>query len=64
MRFMREKSLRNRWVRVFIAHEKIVLDNPLADTYHTTVLCQRFARVCSESLMGSRVNRGADFYDE
>jgi hypothetical protein len=52
VRFMREENLRNQEVSVFIAHEKIVLDNPLADTYHTAVLCQRFARVCSESLYG------------
>ena len=63
-RFMREKILRNRWVSGLIAHEKIVLDNPLADTYHTVVFCQGLPAYARKVCRGSRVNRGADLYDE
>ncbi len=64
VRITRGKSLRNHWLRFFLAKEKIALDNPWAHTYHTRAFAKGLTSHARKIYVGNWANRGADSHDE
>lgn len=64
VRIVGGKHMRNHRLGRSIPDRNISLDNPLPDTYHTTVPATGLTSHVQEIHVGNRVNRGADSHDE